>query len=405
MHLKRLPGKGVAWKEFIPAFIVVVNSLTWNTFMLSVFSALINSLALSSVQILALFAIEYAAIALSAVLGSIFFPISRRTSLSVWMLVGTLMPILFTTVPNNDMWVNALVSFMFGVSLGAGLPSALSCFVDSTVVENRGFVGGVTFSFVGVSTMFFVIVTVFLGNPIVLPGMILWRLSGLLLFLFTYRDKKTEQKRVVPSYSHMLKQRDFVLYFLPWMMFCLINWIEAPLLQNLFGELYSLIGFIEVIIAGVFALLGGFISDYAGRKRVIMIGFVLLGLDYAILSLSSGMQFSWYAYAVLDGVAWGMLASVFFMTLWGDLGRDNQKEKYYTLGGLPYLVGMFLSELVKPYVGIMPLVTAFSLASFFLFLAVLPLMYAPETLPEKKIKERELKEYVEKAKKIKEKYG
>jgi hypothetical protein len=32
-------------------------------------------------------------------------------------------------------------------------------------------------------------------------------------------------------------------------------------------------------------------------------------------------------------------------------------------------------------------------------------MYAPETLPEKRIKDRELKSYVEKAKKAKEKYA
>jgi hypothetical protein len=50
-------------------------------------------------------------------------------------------------------------------------------------------------------------------------------------------------------------------------------------------------------------------------------------------------------------------------------------------------------------------VTAFSFASFFLFLAVIPLMYAPETLPEKTIKDRELKSYLEKAQKVKEEYS
>ncbi len=49
--------------------------------------------------------------------------------------------------------------------------------------------------------------------------------------------------------------------------------------------------------------------------------------------------------------------------------------------------------------------TAFSLASFFLFVAVLPLMYANETLSEKRVKEMELKSYLEKAKKVKDKYA
>jgi MFS family permease len=142
-----------------------------------------------------------------------------------------------------------------------------------------------------------------------------------------------------------------------------------------------------------------------GRKRVVITGFVILGIEYATLSLFSGEWASWVVYMVFDGIAWGMFASVFFMTLWGDLAADGQKEKYYVLGGLPYLLAGLLPVLVKPFAeGIEPF-KAFSLAAFFLFLAVLPLIYAPETLPEKKIKEMELTSYAEKAKKIKEKYA
>jgi hypothetical protein len=108
---------------------------------------------------------------------------------------------------------------------------------------------------------------------------------------------------------------------------------------------------------------------------------------------------------ILDGVSWGMFSAVFFMVLWGDLAENNRKEKHYVIGGLPYLLANFLSVLVKPYIEIINVNTAFSLASFFLFVAVLPLMYAPETLPEKTIKDRELQSYIEKARKEKEKYA
>jgi hypothetical protein len=40
----------------------------------------------------------------------------------------------------------------------------------------------------------------------------------------------------------------------------------------------------------------------------------------------------------------------------------------------------------------------FSFSAIFLFIAVLPLAYAPETLPDKVMKDRDLKTYVEKAK-------
>jgi hypothetical protein len=65
---------------------------------------------------------------------------------------------------------------------------------------------------------------------------------------------------------------------------------------------------------------------------------------------------------------------------------------------------VFISELLAPYTKSIPVSTAFSFASFFLFLAVLPLIYAPETLPEREIRRRELRDYIRKAKKMVEKY-
>jgi MFS family permease len=188
-------------------------------------------------------------------------------------------------------------------------------------------------------------------------------------------------------------------------MFSLVNFAESPILGNLFGDSQAFVGSIEFAIAGFFAIVGGVLADLVGRKRVVITGFVILGIEYAVLSLFGGVRASWFVYTVCDGIAWGMFAAVFFMTVWGDLAEDGQKEKYYVLGGLPYLLAGFLPVLIKPFVGETETVTAFSLASFFLFLAVLPLMYAPETLPEKKIREMELKSYTERAKKIKEKYA
>jgi len=111
-----------------------------------------------------------------------------------------------------------------------------------------------------------------------------------------------------------------------------------------------------------------------------------------------------YLFLTLDGITWGLFVSVFFMAIWGDLGENREKEKYYALGGLPNLLANFVSILISPYASAISPTAAFSFASFFLFLAVIPLMYAPETLPEKKIRERELKGYIDKAKKVKEKY-
>jgi MFS family permease len=185
-------------------------------------------------------------------------------------------------------------------------------------------------------------------------------------------------------------------------MFSLVNFIEAPVLENIFGELVTIIGFVEFGLSSISAIIGGFLSDIVGRKRVVIAGFIMLGVEYAVLGLYRQMEFSRYVYMVFDGFTWGMFASVFFMTIWGDLGEYSQKDKFYAIGGLPYLLATFLPILIRPYVGMMEPVASFSLASFFLFSAVFPLMYAPETLSEKKIKEFELRSYIKKAKKLKE---
>jgi MFS family permease len=183
-------------------------------------------------------------------------------------------------------------------------------------------------------------------------------------------------------------------------MFSLINFIEVPLLEGVFGADFVFVEIVEYAIVGVVAVVGGTIADIAGRKRVVIAGFIMLGIEYAFLSVFSNSSAVLYLFLVLDGTTWGLLFSVFLTAIWGDLSENYEKEKYYTLGGLPFLLGGFLSILVRPYAIGISTTVAFSFASFFLFMAVIPLMYAPETLPEKAMKDRELKSYVEKAQKL-----
>ena len=57
--------------------------------------------------------------------------------------------------------------------------------------------------------------------------------------------------------------------------------------------------------------------------------------------------------------------------------------------------------LVQPYASyIYTSNISFSVASFFLFIAILPLLYAPESLSEKIMKNHELSTYVQKAMKV-----
>ena len=130
----------------------------------------------------------------------------------------------------------------------------------------------------------------------------------------------------------------------------------------------------------------------------------MLGIAYAVLGLFPETFFSWYLLIVLDGVAWGIFSLVFYMVVWADLARDRIKEKYYLVGILPFLISSYIRILFTPHAELGDVSTAFSLASFFLFLAVLPLLYAPETLSEKEIEKKRLRKYLEDVKKVKRKH-
>lgn len=391
------------WKEFLPAFIIVFNSLTWYTLILTMFTSTVNNLSYSSVETLMIFIVHYVGVACSAILGSIIFPRARAISLFSWIIIGTVASALLITVSSNSILINAFISLFLGISIGIGIPSCLAYFGDATSVEKRGFYGGITWSAVGFGVLFLATLISSLDLVLTFLTLAVWRGLGLIAFLFTRDKEKIQPTQGSSTYLAILRRTDVILYLVPWIMFCLVNFSETPILEKMLGDLFTFVSFIEFALAGFFALLGGILADIVGRKRVIMAGFVLLGVEYAVLSLFYEMPFSLYIYTVLDSIAWGVFASIFFMTLWGDLAAYFGKEKYYLLGGLSYVLSGFLPMLVRPYADVIPLNMSFSLASFFLFLAVLPLMYAPETLPEKKIKERELKGYIEKAKKIREK--
>ncbi len=395
-----------AWRETAPSILLVANTFVWYITTYAVFNAIVNGLHILETEKLSLFAIYYVGIAVTAIPGSKFLARARTKSLSLWLFMGAIATLLLATFSSGSMLTNALIAFFFGASIGIGLPSCLSYFADSTSVENRGFVGGVIWSTVGFTVLIFVFLISMLGQWEAIIVLTIWRLLGGICFPVLNRKHAKPTAQKAPSYLELIRKRAILLYLFPWVMFSLINFAEAPILENVFGaESFAFVQFVEFAFIGIFAIVGGFIADFTGRKRVVIAGFVMLGIEYAALSAFSSSPVVLYLFLTLDGITWGLLVSVFFMALWGDLGENYEKEKYYTLGGLPFILAAFLSVLIKPYASAISPIAAFSFASFFLFLAVIPLMYASETLPEKTIRERELKNYIEKAKKAKEKYA
>jgi MFS family permease len=347
------------------------------------------------------------ATATAALIGA-FYPkkFNNIRFLEIWMTTGTLASLMPLIVDMTNFFWISLVAFLWGVTLGFGMPASMEYLTENTTVDIRGRVGAIV-----LFTMFaeiFVLATTLVSLDYHLQILALgaFRFVGLVLFILLKPERTTTIKKE-PSYANILREKSFLLYFSAWVMFSLVNYLNVPILNQHFGGDFAILyATIENIITAVFALMGGILCDIVGRKVVVLSGFVMLGLGYAVLGVFPWSLAGWYFYTVVDGIAWGILGAVFFMVLWGDLAYENSSKKYFALGGLPLLFSNLLQKLVGPdLASTVPVITVFSLTSFFLFLAVLPLMYAPETLPEKKIKERELKGYIEKAKKVKEKYA
>jgi MFS family permease len=372
----------------------------------TVFNTILDGLQLPGTETLVLYVFYYVAAGVSAVSGPMFFTRFRPKFLSLWLVVGACATLSLLMISSDNMLGDALTCVFLGASISVGLPSCLGYFADSTSVENRGLAAGIVWSAVGFTVLIFLFLINSMGRWESIVMLTIWRLLGAASFLVINGGKDRSPMPKSPSYLELIRKKEVLLYLFPWAMFSIINFVEYPILERVLGtEIFIFVEVAEFVFIGVFALIGGYVADIAGRKRVVISGFIMLGLEYGMMSVFSISPVTWYLFLCLDGITWGLFASVFWTALWGDLGENYQKEKYYALGGLPYLLAGFLPIALKPYVGLMGTVASFSLASFFLFLAVLPLMYAPETLPEKRMKEIELRTYLEKAEEIKQKYA
>jgi hypothetical protein len=226
----------------------------------------------------------------------------------------------------------------------------MSYFAESTSIETRGFSGGLTWVGVGTASLLFAFFLLMLGSWEAFIALAFWRFFGGLAFLGLKRKSKKQPleqqplEQKAPGYFKIIQKKEILLYLVPWAMFSLINYIEQPILSDFFGsQTFNIIRLAELALGGLVAVMSGIAADFLGRKRVVIAGFVMLGIEYALLSLFFTLFTSSeivYLYLVLDGITWGLLITVFFTVVWGDLGENHAKEKYYTLGGLPYLLSI-----------------------------------------------------------------
>ena len=402
-------GQGPKVKTLSAIVVLVSNAFTWYFATYFLMAGFIDGLHLNYLETIAIWTIDSGGAALAALLvtSQTNRLRDRERFLILWMVLGIVSSIAPLFMGTTSFLGLVLIASLWGVSFGLGMPLSMEYYAGNSTLKNRGRTGGAALlvSYLGIFGFGFI--RNYDLNTLVL-SLAVWRAIGLALFCIL-KNKRTTQPKMTgtTSYASILKERSFILYFIPWFLFSLINYLNIPILRSLFGrEFADWSSLIEGVILGVVAVIGGFMCDSIGRKRIIVSGFVTIGLGYALLSVFPYSTVSWYFYTIADGIAWGMFGVAFLMVLWGDLAYEKPSRKYYALGGLPFLFANLLQVLIGDDLAkSISVYTVFPLTSLFLFLAVLPLIYAPETLPEKELKERELRQYIDKAKKAKGKYA
>jgi MFS family permease len=390
---------GISLKLGMANSVLLANAFIWYFLAFSILREIMATLELPNNEIIVVLGVNFAGIALSGIVGSLVVDKFKKRApfLYGWTLSGvflSLVPLVFSVTNYFSLIV---VSAVFGLYFGIGMPATMGYYASSTSPENRSRLGGITFLVIALSFSI-------LGNlgtgDIVVAGSVLTavRVVGLLLLSLLRLSEKNQTHRQI-SYKSVLLSRPFMLYFIPWCMFNLVNYLTTPFLTRLFteGNYIELATIVENILIAAFAVISGFLSDVFGRKRLTIVGFAMLGIGYAVMGLTQGNIVGWYFYVCVDGAAWGIFYAILFFTIWGDLAQGRHSEKFYVIGILPYLFSNFMRLLLEPYVYGIPAGEIFTFACVFLFLAVLPLIYAPETLPEKSMKDRDLKSYLEKA--------
>lgn len=387
------------------AFAILLNTLSWYFIGYLMIGKIGSAFPESSIESLALNLVFPSSIIVSALAGSVFLAKIRRTRLFfAWVLLGIISSLSLGFFVGSSLPTMLVMVGIMGVFFGLGTPMCLSYFSESISIEHRGKVGGIIlFGTILSAPLAYIIMS---PLDLIMSGMLLaaWRAWSLpFLFLTSEKPQIRVSEEKLPSLASILQNRTFLLYFAAWLMFALVDSFEARVVNTTIGDFRFFIRVVEPAIAACSAIVAGLLSDWIGRKRVLLFGFASLGVAYATIGLLSQVWFSWLFYFAVDGIALGLLWVLFLIVLWGDMSERNS-VKFYAVGEAPFFLTRIFSAVLAPYVVLIPETGAFSLAAFFLFIAVIPLIYVPETLPEKKLKDRELKMYVDRAMKIKEKH-
>ncbi len=340
-------------------------------------------------------------IAISALIGSVAAgKINRRKFVFLWLVTGILasVPILFF----HGKEYLVIWGTVAGLSFGFGFPSCQAYLAESTIPEERGRVAGL-----GILVTFILVIFAFL-----LKAVFILEATSLLLLLIGIRslgflsfllDPIERVENEAKPWRVVLGSRDFNFYLLAFILFLIaaglvsLLWQAVPSTEEY--EAASESGqVLRLLVLCVSAIIAGVAADRVGRKKPIVFGTIMLGVAYAIVGLFTTAD-TFFATLILSGLAWGIIM-VLYLVIPGDLAFPGSTERFYTVGWVLPLMLYIGVEGSGSLIGVYPIDIFSTILSIILFVSVLPVLFAVETLSESKIRERKIREHTEKVGKI-----
>jgi MFS family permease len=334
--------------------------------------------------------------AFSAIVGSLISRrINSRKLLLSWITLGVISTALLAVF--QGIFLTLLSSILLGFSLGLGFPCCAAFLADCTATEERARVSGIvillTFIMAFIATAAISILNIGLLAGIIV-SLVVRSTSYVALFLDDCKRPIEKEK----SWSSIIGDREFAFYLFPWIMFNVtagIVWWMIPQSSE-YAPFVAIGTVLRMVCVAIFGLVSGVVADYFGRKQPIVIGLVMLGTSFLLLGLVPSPP-TVLIYLLTSGIAWGSFLAV-YLAVPGDLAFSGSKEKYYALGTvLPLIIELGLSNTTSSYV---PANELAPILSIILFLSIIPILRARETLSEGKMYERKIKEHVKKVGKL-----
>jgi MFS family permease len=390
----------ISRRKFAAVTILMVCTLAWFLLLQIYFSSIISNVTGENYWVYIDLVLFYGFGAFSAIIGSMISEkISRRKLIGFWIMLATITTASLAFFQGTI--ISVLCSISLGFSLGLGFPSSESFLADHTTVKDRGRVSGIIIFGALVVMFLAMIVITFLSFDLtfIIFFLAVLRMTSFLALILDSSEREIGKQK---PWLSILTYREFAFYILPWMMFNIATglrgWWSFPDLPE-YESVIMMGGILFLVCTAFFGLISGFVADYFGRKYPIISGMILMGVSFAVLGVAVSPEIL-IIYDIISGIAWGFLLTI-YLAIPGDLAFPLSKEKFYALGMvIPFILFLFFSAVPEFYqISISPSELS-PFLSMIIFLSIIPILRAKETLPKRKLEERRMKKYVDKVGKL-----